>query len=403
MPQSFHPPQRTLLGPGPSDVSPRVLEAMARPTIGHLDPLFVDMMDEVKGMLQYAFRTQNALTLPVSAPGSAGMETAFVNLVEPGDTVIVCQNGVFGGRMKENVERCGATPVMVEDEWGKPVDPNKLEEALKAHPEARTVAFVQAETSTGAESDTRTLVEIAHRHDCLAIVDAVTALGGTPIEVDAWGIDAVYSGSQKCLSCTPGLSPVSFSDAAVERIRNRTHKVQSWFLDLNLVMGYWGKGAKRAYHHTAPINALYGLHESLVMLQEEGIENAWARHQRNHAALRDGVEAMGLSFLVAPEYRLPQLNAVRVPEGVDEAAVRNTLLDDYSIEIGAGLGPLAGQIWRIGLMGHASNARNVYMLLAALENILAGQGHALERGAALSAAQAVYAAGDEGLRKAVNG
>ena len=403
MPQSFHPPQRTLLGPGPSDVSPRVLEAMARPTIGHLDPLFVDMMDEVKGMLQYAFRTQNALTLPVSAPGSAGMETAFVNLVEPGDTVIVCQNGVFGGRMKENVERCGATPVMVEDEWGKPVDPNKLEDALKAHPEARTVAFVQAETSTGAESDTRTLVEIAHRHDCLAIVDAVTALGGTPIEVDAWGIDAVYSGSQKCLSCTPGLSPVSFSDAAVERIRNRTHKVQSWFLDLNLVMGYWGKGAKRAYHHTAPINALYGLHESLVMLQEEGIENAWARHQRNHAALRDGLEAMGLSFLVAPEYRLPQLNAVRVPEGVDEAAVRNTLLDDYSIEIGAGLGPLAGQIWRIGLMGHASNARNVYMLLAALENILAGQGHALERGAALSAAQAVYAAGDEGLRKAVNG
>ncbi len=262
---------------------------------------------------------------------------------------------------------------------------------------------MQAETSTGAESDTRALVEIAHRHDCLAIVDAVTALGGTPIEVDDWGIDAVYSGSQKCLSCTPGLSPVSFSDAAVERIRNRTHKVQSWFLDLNLVMGYWGKGAKRAYHHTAPINALYGLHESLVMLQEEGIENAWARHQRNHAALRDGLEAMGLSFLVASEYRLPQLNAVRVPEGVDEAAVRNALLDDYSIEIGAGLGPLAGQIWRIGLMGHASNMRNVYMLLAAMENILAGQGYALERGSALSAAQRVYAAGDADLKAAVNG
>ena len=402
MPQSFHPPQRTLLGPGPSDVSPRVLEAMARPTIGHLDPLFVDMMEEVKSMLQYAFRTQNALTLPVSAPGSAGMEAAFVNLVEPGDTVIVCQNGVFGGRMKENVERCGATPVMVEDEWGKPVDPNKLEDALKAHPGARTIAFVQAETSTGAESDTRTLVEIAHRHDCLAIVDAVTALGGTPIEVDEWGIDAAYSGSQKCLSCTPGLSPVSFSEAAVERIRNRTHKVQSWFLDLNLVMGYWGKGAKRAYHHTAPINALYGLHESLVMLQEEGIENAWTRHYRNHAALRDGLEAMGLSFLVAPEYRLPQLNAVRVPEGVDEAAVRTALLDDYSTEIGAGLGPLAGRIWRIGLMGHASNMRNVYMLLGAMESIMVGQGYALECGAALSAAHRVYAAGDEELKAAVN-
>ncbi|APZ43252.1 pyridoxal-phosphate-dependent aminotransferase family protein [Acidihalobacter ferrooxydans] len=402
MPQSFHPPQRMLLGPGPSDVSPRVLEAMARPTIGHLDPQFVAMMDELKSMLQYALRTKNALTLPVSAPGSAGMETAFVNLVEPGDTVIVCQNGVFGGRMKENVERCGATPAMVEDEWGQPVDPQKLEDALKAHPEARTVAFVQAETSTGAESDTRTLVEIAHRHDCLAIVDAVTALGGTPIETDAWGIDAIYSGSQKCLSCTPGLSPVSFSEAAIARIRARTHKVQSWFLDLNLVMGYWGQGAKRAYHHTAPINALYGLHESLVMLQEEGLENAWARHRSNHIALRDGLEAMGLSFIVATDYRLPQLNAVRVPAGVDEAAVRAALLTDYSIEIGAGLGPLAGQIWRIGLMGYASNPRNVYVLLGALESILAAQGYKLTRGDALAAAQAAHAAQTDAPKAAVN-
>lgn len=403
MPHSFHPPQRTLLGPGPSDVSPRVLEAMARPTIGHLDPRFVEMMDELKGMLQDAFRTRNSLTLPVSAPGSAGMETAFVNLVEPGDTVVVCQNGVFGGRMQENVERCGATAVMVHDEWGKPLDPNKLEDALKAHPEARIVAFVQAETSTGAESDTRTLVDTAHRYDCLAIVDTVTALGGTPVETDAWGIDAVYAGSQKCLSCTPGLSPVSFSEAAIERIRNRTHKVQSWFLDLSLVMGYWGKGAKRAYHHTAPINALYGLHESLVMLQEEGIENAWARHRRNHNALRAGLEAMGVGFLVESQYRLPQLNAVCVPEGVDEAAVRTALLNDYSIEIGAGLGPLAGKIWRIGLMGHASNPRNVYLLLGAMENILAGQGFTLQRGAGLSAAQETYANGDKEVRAAANG
>ncbi|WP_455380329.1 pyridoxal-phosphate-dependent aminotransferase family protein [Acidihalobacter prosperus] len=392
MTNSFHPPKRILLGPGPSDVSPRVLEAMARPTIGHLDPLFVSMMDEVKSLLQYALRTSNRLTLPVSAPGSAGMETCFVNLIEPGDQVIVCQNGVFGGRMKENVERCGATPIMVNDDWGDPVDPNKLEDALKSNPEARLVAFVQAETSTGAESDTQTLVEIAHRHDCLVIVDAVTALGGTPIETDKWSIDAIYSGSQKCLSCTPGLSPVSFSDAAIDRIQKRQHKVQSWFLDLNLVMGYWGGGAKRAYHHTAPINALYGLHESLVILQEEGLENAWERHQRNHEALRDGLEAMGLSFAVHPDYRLPQLNAVQIPDGIDEARVRMDLLKEYGIEIGAGLGPMAGKIWRIGLMGYASNARNVYTLLGALENTLAMQGYSLKHGASFTAAHAAYEA-----------
>ncbi|MDX1335439.1 MAG: alanine--glyoxylate aminotransferase family protein, partial [Gammaproteobacteria bacterium] len=311
MPQtSFHPPQRTLMGPGPSDVNPRILEALSRPTIGHLDPVFIGMMEEIKGLLQYAFQTKNELTLPVSAPGSAGMETCFVNMVEPGDKVIVCQNGVFGGRMKENVERCGATAIMVEDEWGDVVDPDKLEEALKAHPDAKTVAFVHAETSTGAQSDAKTLVELAHKHDCLTIVDTVTSLGGTPVLVDEWGIDAIYSGTQKCLSCVPGLSPVSFSDAAIERIKARTHKVQSWFLDLNLVMGYWGGGSTRAYHHTAPINSLYALHEALVILQEEGLENAWARHERNHNALRAGVEAMGLSFFVKKGDHLPQLNAV---------------------------------------------------------------------------------------------
>ncbi|MCK5813130.1 MAG: alanine--glyoxylate aminotransferase family protein, partial [Cocleimonas sp.] len=356
---SFHPPQRILMGPGPSDVNPRILEAMSRSTIGHLDPMFVTLMDEVKTLLQDAFLTKNKLTMPVSAPGSAGMETCFTNIVEPGETVIVCQNGVFGMRMVENVERCGATAIIVEDPWGKPVDPNKLEETLKAHPEASTVAFVHAETSTGAISDAKTLVKIAHDHDCLTIVDAVTSLAGSELQVDEWNIDAIYSGSQKCLSCTPGISPVSFSEAAINKIQNRKSKVQSWFMDLNLVMGYWGEGAQRSYHHTAPINALYAFHESLVVLHEEGLENSWARHDTNHQALKAGIEAMGLGFFVDEAYRLPQLNAVTLPEGIDEAAVRKQLLERYNLEIGAGLGPMAGKIWRIGLMGYASSQQNV--------------------------------------------
>jgi alanine-glyoxylate transaminase/serine-glyoxylate transaminase/serine-pyruvate transaminase len=359
---------------------------MARPTIGHLDPLFVAMMDDMKSLLQYAFKTDNQLTIPVSAPGSAGMETCFVNLVEPGEKVMVCQNGVFGGRMKENVERIGAVAVMVEDAWGEPVDPNKLETALKEHPDAKVVAFVHAETSTGVQSDAASLCDIAHRHDCLTIVDTVTSLGGTPVKVDDWGIDAVYSGSQKCLSCTPGLSPVSFNERAVEKIKNRHNKVQSWFLDLNLVMGYWGAGAKRAYHHTAPINALYGLHEALVMLQEEGLENAWARHRRNHELLRAGIEAMGLELIVRPENRLPQLNAVSVPGGVDEALVRKHLLEEYQLEIGAGLGTLAGKIWRIGQMGYASNTKNILYCLGALDAVLSSMKAPINSGAATKAA-----------------
>ena len=383
---SFIPPLRTLLGPGPSDVHPRVLAAMARPTIGHLDPAFVGMMEEVKSLLQYAFQTSNALTMPVSAPGSAGMETCFTNLMEPGDKVIVCQNGVFGGRMRENVERLGGTAVMVEEEWGKAVDPDKVEQTLKAHRDARLVAFVHAETSTGVCSDAQTLVDIAHRYDCLTIVDAVTSLGGVPLKVDDWNIDAIYSGSQKCLSCTPGLSPVSFSQRAVDKIKSRKTRVPSWFLDLNLVMGYWGTGAKRAYHHTAPVNALYGLHESLLMLQQEGLEASWARHAKNHRALRAGVEAMGLEFIVQENARLPQLNAIGVPRGVDDAVVRQRLLAEYNLEIGAGLGSLAGKIFRIGLMGHGSNIKNVLLCLGALEKVLLDMQAPIQRGALEAAA-----------------
>jgi alanine-glyoxylate transaminase/serine-glyoxylate transaminase/serine-pyruvate transaminase len=389
MTNSFNPPQRILMGPGPSDVSPRVLAAMARPTIGHLDPQFVMMMDEVKALLQYAFQTDNELTLPVSGPGSAGMETCFVNLVEPGDKVIVCQNGVFGGRMQENVERCGGVAVMVMDEWGSAVDANKVAEAFKAHADAKILAFVQAETSTGAQSDVSTLTGIAHQHGALSLVDAVTSLGGTPIKLDAWGVDAIYSGSQKCLSCTPGLSPVSFGQRAMEVIRKRKSRVQSWFLDLNLVTAYWGSGAKRTYHHTAPVNALYGLHESLLILQQEGLENAWARHWKNHLILKAGLEAMGLSFVVRESDRLPQLNAIHVPDGVDDAAVRRALLEVYGLEIGAGLGVMAGKIWRVGLMGHSSNLRNVLVFLAALEDVLCGMQAPIRQGAAMAAAHAM--------------
>ncbi len=389
---TFHPPIRTLMGPGPSDVHPRILQAMGRPTIGHLDPAFVGMMDEIKTLLQYAFKTQNALTMPVSAPGSAGMETCFVNMVSPGDTVIICRNGVFGSRMEQNVIRCGGTAVMVDDEWGSPCDPNKLAAALKAHPEASVVAFVHAETSTGASSDAKTLAALAHSHDCVVIADTVTSLGGTELRVDDWELDAVYSGSQKCMSCTPGISPVTFSERAIERIQARKTPAQSWFLDLQLVMGYWGSGAKRSYHHTAPVNSLYGLHEALVMVQEEGIENAWARHARHHAALRDGLQAMGIRFQVDEAHRLPQLNAVTIPEGVDDAAVRSTLLKDYNLEIGGGLGAGAGKVWRIGLMGHSANTTNVLNCLGALDAVLGEMGANIERGKAVQAAQRSYAA-----------
>ena len=385
-PSSFHPPRRLLMGPGPSDVHPRVLAAMAQPTIGHLDPAFITMMDEVKALLQWVFRTANELTMPVSGPGSAGMEACFVNLLEPGDTAIVCVNGVFGGRMKDNVERSGAKAVVVEDAWGSPVDPAKVEATLQAHPGAKLLAFVHAETSTGVRSDAATLCELARAKGVLTIVDTVTSLGGIPVLVDEWGADAVYSGTQKCLSCVPGLSPVTFGPRAVEALKSRKGKVQSWFLDFSLITAYWSGGAKRAYHHTAPVNALYALHESLVMLAEEGLEAAWARHARMHRALKAGLEAMGLTLPVAEEWRLPELNAVGVPDGVDEAVVRTRLLERYGLELGAGLGALAGKIWRIGLMGQSATPAHVTTCLAGLEAVLAEIGAPIRVGVALPAA-----------------
>ena len=358
------------MGPGPSDVHTRILNAMARQTIGHLDPAFIDMMDETKQMLQYAFITENELTMPISAPGSAGMEACFANLVEPGDKVIVCINGVFGTRMKENVIRVGGEAVIINDEWGKPVDSQKVEQALIDNPDAKIVAFVHAETSTGAISDAKSICKLAQQHSCLTIVDAVTSLAGSELRVDDWGIDAIYSGSQKCLSAMPGLSPVSFSDKAINKFTHRKTPVTSWFLDLNLVMGYWGKGAKRAYHHTAPVNTLYGLHESLVMLTEEGLENSWSRHKENHLLLKAGLSELGISYLVDESSRLPQLNSVYIPEGSDDAQVRSSLINDFNIEIGAGLGDLAGKIWRIGLMGHTSRKENVELCLKALKEVL---------------------------------
>ena len=390
----FHPPKRTLMGPGPSDVHPRITEALARPTIGHLDPEFIRMMDELKSLIQYAFKTSNRLTLPISAPGSAGMEACFANLVEEGDKVIVCINGVFGGRMKENVIRMGGTAITVDSDWGRAVDPKAVEETLNAHPDAKVLAFVHAETSTGARSDAKTLCQLARKHNCLTIVDTVTSLAGSELEVDGWGVDAVYSGSQKCLSCVPGLSPISFSEAAVEKIQARKTPVRSWFLDMNLVIGYWfqdeGGDGKRAYHHTAPVNQLYALHEALCLLQEEGLDNSWQRHQRHHQALVAGLAAMGLEMLVPEEERLAQLNAVVIPEGVDDLAVRQQLLAEYNLEIGAGLGAFAGKVWRIGLMGYAANQTNVLNCLCALESALLRQGHRFTPGEAVKAAISVF-------------
>lgn len=367
---SFQPPRRTLMGPGPSDVSPAVLASMSRPIIGHLDPLFIGMMDEIKSLLQYAFQTKNEFTIALSAPGSAGMEACFVNLVEKGDKVIVCRNGVFGERMIQNVTRVGAEAIVVDSPWGRAVEVDKVEQALKANPDAKFLAFVHAETSTGAVSDAKALCALAKEHDVTTIVDAVTSLGGIELKVDEWGIDAIYSGSQKCLSCVPGISPISFSERAVNIVKNRKTPIQSWFLDQSLVMSYWSGEGKRSYHHTAPVNSLYALHESLVQLHNEGLENSWARHKQMHQQLAQGLAELGIKFIVPEDERLPQLNSVHIPEGVDDAKVRGYLLNHYNLEIGAGLGDFAGKAWRIGLMGYAARNENVALCLTALKDAL---------------------------------
>ena len=359
---------RILMGPGPSDVHPRVLRAMATPLIGHLDPEFLEIMDSIKAMTQETLQTQNQLTFVVSAPGSAGMETCLVNLLEPGDEAVICVHGVFGTRMADIAERCGAKVIRVEAEWGTPIKVEDVKLALKSCT-PKLLAIVHAETSTGVLQPLEEIGKLTKEAGALFVVDAVTSYCGVPLKVDEWGIDALYSGSQKCLSAPPGLSPVTFSQAAVDALDNRKTKVQSWFLDLTLVKNYWS-GAKRAYHHTAPISAMYAMREALRIVLEEGLENRFKRHQSNHELLRDGLESMGFEYLVEKTYRLPMLNAVKTPAGVDEAVIRKRLLEEYNIEVGGGLGPFAGKLWRIGLMGESCDVNHVNMLLAALRQLL---------------------------------
>lgn len=387
--EPLQPPTRVLLGPGPSNVHPRVLRAMSIPLVGHLDPAFLRIMDETKRLLQFVFQTRNELTIPLSGTGSAGMEACLVNLLEPGDEAVVCVNGVFGTRMAEIVERYGATLVRVEAPWGRVIDPADVAAALKRCRRPKLVGIVHAETSTGAWQPLEEIGPLVHAAGALLVVDTVTSLGGCPVHVDDWGIDACYSGTQKCLSCPPGLSPITFGPRAVEVLSTRKSKVQSWYLDLTMIQKYWG--AERVYHHTAPISMNYALHEALRLIEEEGLEARWRRHEGNHRALKAGLAAIGLGIASQENHQLWTLNSVRIPDGVEDARVRTALLEDFGIEIGGGLGPLKGQTWRIGLMGESSNAANVLLVLSALERVLPQCGYAVEAGAGLAAAQRVYA------------
>jgi len=386
-PGQLNPSPRILMGPGPSDVHPRVLTAMATPLLGHLDPQFLTVMNETQEMLRQVFQTKNALTFPVSGTGSAGMEAAVVNLIEPGDKMIVCVNGVFGQRMTDVAQRAGAQVTTIERPWGEVFDPQQIKEALH-RVKPKVLGIVHAETSTGAWQPMADLGKLCRETDTFLLLDTVTSVAGVPVEIDAWGVDAVYSGTQKCLSCPPGLAPVSFSPRAVEMIGKRKTKVQSWYLDMSMVMRYWGE--ERFYHHTAPITLVYALREALRLVHEEGLEPRFQRHLRNHRALKAGLAALGIRYATAEGHQLPQLNAIHIPAGVDDMAVRKHLLTEFGIEIGGGLGDFKGKVWRVGLMGHASRPVNVLTFLGALEQCLAIQGAKVPPGAGVAAANESY-------------
>jgi alanine-glyoxylate transaminase/serine-glyoxylate transaminase/serine-pyruvate transaminase len=387
--EQLDPPARKLMGPGPSDVAPRVLQAMSSPLLGHLDPEFIRIMNETQAMLRYAFQTNNPLTLAASGTGSAGMEAAVVNVVEPGDSVLICVNGVFGQRMVDVATRAGAKVNTIEKPWGDIFEDQEIADAVRKH-KPKVVGIVHAETSTGAWQPLENLGQIVHDAGGLLLADCVTSLGGVPLLVDEWGIDIAYSGTQKCLSCPPGLAPLTFSARAAEVINSRKTKVQSWYLDMSMVQRYWGQ--ERFYHHTAPISMNYAIREALRLICQEGLEACWARHVKNHRALKAGLKAIGVEYAAREGHQLPQLNAVRIPAGVDDMVVRKRLLNEFGIEIGGGLGEFKGKVWRIGLMGYSSRRENVLLVLSALEMCLAGAGAKLELGAGTAAAIESYAA-----------
>ena len=385
--KDINPGDRVLMGPGPSNVSARVLQAMSAPCIGHLDPYFLLIMDETQRLLKYLFQTENPFTIPVSGTGSAGMETCFVNLIEPGDEVLVCINGVFGMRMADIVRRLGGQLIQVDGEWGRTIDPEAVRKAVRGK-NPKVLALVHAETSTGVCQPLEDIANIAHEAGALFLVDMVTSLGGMEVAVDSMGIDVAYSGTQKCISCPPGLAPITFGPAAIKALESRKSPIVSWYLDMSMVRSYWG--AERKYHHTAPINMIYALREALRIIAEEGLEARFARHELNHRALVAGIEAMGLAMLVPESERLLTLNAICIPEGVNDIKVRKALLNDFGIEIGGGLGNLQGKIWRVGIMGHSCSRKNVFLFLSAIETILNAEGAKITTGA-LKEASAVYA------------